>query len=52
MRITMIMGNTPKVDAGQTKPLRLESAGKHMMVEYLYQSSGPEVRQVTARPAA
>src|ERR1700759_3112378 len=52
MRITMIMGNTPKVDAERTKPLRPESAGKHMVVEYLCQSSGREVRPVTARPAA
>jgi hypothetical protein len=52
MRITMIMGNTPKVDIERTKPLRSESAGKHMVVEYLCQSYGREVRPVTARPAA
>ena len=51
MRITMIMGNTPKVHAEWTKPLRSESAGRDTKVEYLFQSSGQEVGPVTARPA-
>src|ERR1700722_13984238 len=33
MRITMIMGNTPKVDIGRTRPLRYESAGRPAVPE-------------------
>jgi len=37
MRITMIMGNTPKVDTQQTRPLPSESAARPMMIEHLYE---------------
>jgi hypothetical protein len=35
MRITMIMGNTPKVGTQWTRPLPFESAGQPMVTEYL-----------------
>src|SRR5712691_4270852 len=35
MRITMIMGNTPKIDTGWTRPLRGEFAGRPEVAEHL-----------------
>ena len=35
MRITMIMGNTPKVDIRWTRPLRYESADRLAVPELL-----------------
>jgi hypothetical protein len=34
MRITMIMGNTPKVDTEWTRPLPSESAGQPVVAEH------------------
>src|SRR6266567_5632411 len=35
MRITVIMGNTPKIDTGWTRPLRREFAGRPEVAEHL-----------------
>ena len=41
MRITMIMGNTPKVDAEWSRPLPSESAGRTKVAEHVYE---PQLR--------
>jgi hypothetical protein len=41
MRITMIMGNTPKVDTEWSRPLPPESAGQTEAAEQVYEPVTP-----------
>jgi hypothetical protein len=49
MRITMIMGNTPKVDTEWTRPLLPESAGQPEVAEHVHEPGFPGRVRPTSR---